>query len=134
VGERIGRSRRMGRTDFSRAVVVNEKDSEGSIFLRPSSREGKAGLVASKDGEIPELFLKRNEGRKMYEVDARNPDFTIEPFDATTYGKSDGFFPIDDNCETEKRLGICKIQVSSNDDDDATRERARCNINFCLFV
>lgn len=112
---------------------MNEKDSEGSIFLRPSSREGKAGLVAS-DGEIPELFLKRNEGRKMYEVDARNPDFTIEPFDVTTCGKSDGFFPIDDNCETEKRLGICKIQVSSNDDDDATRERARCNINFCLFV
>jgi hypothetical protein len=47
--------------------------------------------------------------------------------------KSDGFFPIDDNCETEKRLGICKVQVSSNDDDDK-RERTRCNITFCLFV
>ena len=71
----------------------------------------------------------------MYAVDgARNPDFTIERFVEKTYKrKSDGFFPIDDNCETEKRLGICKIQVSSNDDDDK-RERTRCNITFCLFV
>ena len=106
---------------------------KGLFFYEDEDEKRKAGLVASKDGEIPEVFLKRNEGRKMYEVDARNPDFTIEPFDATTYGKSDGFFPIDDNCETEKRLGICKVQVSSNDDDDK-RERTRCNITFCLFV
>ena len=108
---------------------------KGLFFYEDEDEKRKAGLVASKDGEIPEVFLKRNEGRKMYAVDARNhPDFTIEqPFDEKTYGKSDEFFPIDDNCETEKRLGICKIQVSSNDDDDK-RERTRCNINFCLFV
>ena len=116
----------MGRTDFSRAGVVNdEKDSEeGSLFLRGRGREEKnrpSRLKRRRDfGGIPEA--KR--GRKMYAVDARNhPDFTIEqPFDVKTYKrKSDGFFPIDDNCETEKRLGICKVQASSNDDDDDAR-------------
>ena len=109
-----------------------ERIQKGLFFYEDEDEKRKIGLVTSK---VPEVFLKRNEGRKMYTVDrARNPDFTIERFDEKTYKrKSDGFFPIDDNCETEKRLGICKIQVSSNDDDDK-RERTRCNITFCLFV
>ena len=108
-----------------------ERIQKGLFFYEDEDEKRKIGLVTSK---VPEVFLKRNEGRKMYAVDgARNPDFTIERFDEKTYKrKSDGFFPIDDNCETEKRLGICKIQVSSNDDDK--RERTRCNITFCLFV
>ena len=134
----IGRSRRMGRTDFSRAGVVNdEKDSEeGSLFSRGRGREEKSRPSRLKRrgdfGGIPES--KRGEENVV--ADARNhPAVTIkQPFDVKTYKrKSDGFFPIDDNCETEKRLGICKVQVSSNDDDDK-RERTRCNITFCLFV
>jgi hypothetical protein len=116
--------------------MMKRIQKKGLFFHEDEDEKRKAGRVASKDGEISEVFLNRNEGRKMYAADARNhPDVTIEqPFDVKTYKrKSDGFFPIDDNCETEKRLGICKVQVSSNDDDDA-RERTRCNITFCLFV
>ena len=116
--------------------MMKRIQKKGLFFYEDEDEKKKTCLVASKDGEIPEVFLKRNEGRQMYAVVARNhPDFTIEqPFDVKTYKrKSDGFFPIDDNCETEKRLGICKVQVSSNDDDDK-RERTRCNITFCLFV
>ena len=65
MGEFIGRSRRMGRTDFSRAGVVNdEKDSEeGSLFSRGRGREEKSrpsrlkrrgdfgGIPESKRGE-----------------------------------------------------------------------------------
>ena len=63
MGELIGRSRGMGRTDFSRAGVVNEKDSEGSLFLRGRGREEKSRpsrLKRRRDpGGIPEA--KRGE-------------------------------------------------------------------------
>ena len=84
-------------------------------------------------------FLERNQdaSKKIVIVDARNPDFSVEPSDEL-YGSTHGKFPIAD-CGTEKRPNALnapfdrtkKALSGSNVDILQTFEKDRAIITHC---
>ena len=68
--------------------MMKRIQKKGLFFHEVEDEKRKAGRVASKDGEISEVFLNGNEGRKMYAADARNhPDVIF--YDRTTVRRED---------------------------------------------
>ena len=137
------------RTSSSRFELTFVR-TKGKRMTTPSRKAaGKSASSSSCDDEARKpgvasnaemrTFLEQNQDKKskIVIVDARNPDFSVEPSDAL-FGSPNGEFPIAD-CGTEKRPNAINVPFErtkkalsgSNVDILQTFEKDRAIITHC---
>jgi rhodanese-related sulfurtransferase len=134
---------------FSKSSVLSTKRFHQGKMTPPIITKAATPSSSSSDAEARKpgvasnaemrAFLEQNQdaSKKIVIVDARNPDFSVEPSDEL-YGSTRGKFPIAD-CGTEKRPNALnapfdrtkKALSGSNVDILQTFEKDRAIITHC---
>ena len=90
---------------FCRVALRNAKSvstRRGASVVTMSARKG--GVASDEEFDA---FVSKNDGKTIFVVDARNPDFSVEP-DDETFGGPSGSAPITD-CGTAARPNALNI-------------------------
>ena len=124
------------RTKGKRMTTPSRKAAGKSASSSCDDEARKPGVASNAEMRT---FLEQNQDKKskIVIVDARNPDFSVEPSDAL-FGSPNGEFPIAD-CGTEKRPNAINVPFErtkkalsgSNVDILQTFEKDRAIITHC---